>query len=189
MCDFFFFGGDFLFSFGEINNMTSYFFDKLCFFKIFNLHTDRKKKQLFSTGVDDLFAEADRVTACDAQTQVLCLLTARPSSVPRRAARSSGSNRTLVSSVKYLTDVSWLFAAIKRPFSTLVSVASVECLLLNSGWKSWKIKGQMVCDVANNQFSNRFEMKGQLEKCSEITRTQLQLCLRCQIWEHQQGLV
>lgn len=34
MCDFFFFGGDFLFSFWGINNMTSCFFDKLCFFKI-----------------------------------------------------------------------------------------------------------------------------------------------------------
>lgn len=38
---------------------------------------------------DNLFAETDRVTACDAQTQVSCtlrcLLTAGPSSIPRRA--------------------------------------------------------------------------------------------------------
>lgn len=92
-----------------------------------------------------------------------CLLTDTSSSIPSRAERSSGSNRTLVSTVKNLPDVSWLFSAINRPFPTLPRVASVECLLLNSGWKSWKIKRQMVCEAANNQFSNSFEMKGQLE--------------------------
>lgn len=86
-----------------------------------------------------------------------------PSSIPSRAAQSSGSNRTLVSTVKNLPDVSQQLSAINRPFRTPASVASVDCLFLNSGWKSWKIKGQMVCEAANNQFSNSFEMKGQLE--------------------------
>lgn len=118
-----------------------------------------------SSSLCDLFTDLDCARACDAQTQISsslrCLLTDAPSSIP--SAQSSGSNRTLVSTVKNLPDVSRLLSTINRPFRTLANVVSVECLFLNSGWKSWKIKGQMVCEAANNQFSNSFEMKGQLE--------------------------
>lgn len=123
------------------------FFDKLWFWKqsIIAVACRLKKKQLLCVG--DLFTEADPVTACDAQMQVSCSVFWHRDQVGFPEEQCGPQNQT--GPWCPLLNTWQMLAAINRPFSSLASVASVECLLLNSRWKSWTIKGQMVCEVAN----------------------------------------